>query len=63
MGFLLAFIFARIGSKRIIGGFDSFLLVLFLSVTGIVIVLRSRRLDDEGRDAELIAEFKPISIG
>jgi hypothetical protein len=59
MGFILAFIFARIGSKRVIGGFDSFFLVLFLSVIGIAIVLSSRRLDDERKDKELIEEFKP----
>jgi hypothetical protein len=58
MSFILAYIFARIGSKRVISGFDSFFLVLFLSVIGIAIVLNSRRLDDERRDKELMEEFK-----
>jgi hypothetical protein len=60
MGLLIAYIFARIGSKRVIGGFTSFFLVLFLSPIGIVVVLLSRRLNDEKRNAALIEEFKSV---
>ena len=60
MGFLIAFIFARIGSKRVVGGFTSFFLVLFLSPIGIVVVLCSRRLDDEKKNTQLIDELKPV---
>ena len=59
MGLILAFIFARIGKKRVIGGTDSFFLVLLLSVIGIAIVLSSRRLDDERMDIALQEQYRP----
>lgn len=60
MNIIVAFIFAKIGSKRVIGGFTSFLLCLFLAPVGWYLVLSSRRLDDEELDAALIIEFSPV---
>jgi len=60
MMIIAAFIFAKIGSKRVIGGFTSFLLCLFLAPAGWYLVLSSRRLDDQVLDAALIIEFSPL---
>jgi hypothetical protein len=60
---IVAFIFAKIGSKRIIGGFTSFLLCLFLAPAGWYLVLSSRRLDDHELDAALIVAFSPVKKG
>ncbi len=57
---LLAGFFAKIGSKRVIGGFTSFWWGLLQPGIGIFFVLSSRRLDDKKRDLELIEKFKPI---
>ena len=37
MGVLIAFIFAKIGSKRVIGGFTSFMLCLLIFPVGIIL--------------------------
>jgi hypothetical protein len=42
------------GSKRVIGGFDGFMLSLCLGIVGLAIVLSSRRLDDSKANAALI---------
>ena len=63
MNIIVAFIFAKIGSKRVIGGFTSFLLCLFLAPVGWYLVLSSRRLDDQESDAALIIEFSPVKKG
>ncbi|QEC76357.1 hypothetical protein [Mucilaginibacter ginsenosidivorax] len=60
MMIIVAFIFAKIGSKRVIGGVTSFLLCLFLAPAGWYLVLSSRRLDDHVLDAALIIEFSPV---
>jgi hypothetical protein len=60
MMIIVAFIFVKIGSKRVIGGFTSFLLCLFLAPAGWYLVLSSRRLDDQVSDATLIIEFSQV---
>ncbi|MFA6087374.1 hypothetical protein [Mucilaginibacter sp.] len=60
MGIVIALIFAKIGSKRIIGGVNSFLLCLLLFPLGVYLVLKSRRLDDKEADARLMKEFAPV---
>jgi hypothetical protein len=57
MGLLIALIFAKIGSKRVIGGFTSFMLCLFVLPMGIYVVLKSRKMDDKEADIALLKEF------
>ncbi|MBD1363830.1 hypothetical protein IDJ77_08400 [Mucilaginibacter sp. ZT4R22] len=57
MTLIIAFIFYKIGRKRVIGGFNSFMYGLLLWPIGIFIVLNSRRLDDEEANATLLKEF------
>jgi hypothetical protein len=57
MGLLIAFIFAKIGSKRVIGGFTSFMLCLLIGPIGIYLVFKSRRMDDKEADEALLKEF------
>jgi len=57
---LVAGFFARIGSKRVIGGFTSFFFVLLWLPIGIIFVLSSRRLNDEKANLALIEKFKAI---
>jgi hypothetical protein len=57
MNLILAFIFYRIGRKRVIGGLNGFMYGLLLWPIGIFIVLNSRRLDDEATNAALIKQF------
>jgi len=59
---LLAYWFAKIGSKRVIGGFTSFCWVLLMWPFGIPFVLASRRLDDDKRNRELIEEYRPVKM-
>jgi multisubunit Na+/H+ antiporter MnhG subunit len=61
MGLIIAIIFAKIGSKRIIGAVDSFLLCLLLAPVGIYLVLKSRRLDDSRANEALLKEYTPIT--
>ena len=56
---ILAYIFARIGSKRVIGAVDSFLLCLLIFPVGCYMVLNSRRLDDEQADKAMEKKFAP----
>ena len=57
MGIIIAFIFAKIGARRVIGGFTSFMLCLFIFPVGIYLVLKSRRMDDKEADEALLKEF------
>nr|WP_294944314.1 hypothetical protein [uncultured Mucilaginibacter sp.] len=59
MTLIIAYIFYRIGRKRVIGGFTSFVYGLLLWPIGIFIVLNSRRLDDEATNAAMIKELNP----
>ena len=43
-----------IGSKRRVGAIGGFFLGLFLSVIGLIIVLSSRRLEDDARDKIIV---------
>ena len=51
---------AYLGSKRVIGGFNGLCYGMFFGVLGILVVLSSRRLDDEQADAFLAEKYKPI---
>lgn len=55
MGLIIAVIFFKIGSKRVIGGFDSFFWCLLCPPLGIYFVLKSRRLNDDIK-AKLLME-------
>jgi hypothetical protein len=57
MNLIIAYIFYRIGRKRVIGGFNAFMWGLLLWPIGIFIVPTSRRLDDEVADQALIKQF------
>lgn len=57
MNLIIAYIFYRIGRKRVIGGFNAFLWGLLLWPIGIFIVPNSRRLDDEAANEALIKQF------
>jgi hypothetical protein len=59
MTLIIAFIFYKIGRKRVIGGFNGFMYGLLLWPIGIFVVLNSRRLDDEATNAALIKKFNP----
>ncbi|OOQ56494.1 hypothetical protein [Mucilaginibacter pedocola] len=59
MNLIIAYIFYRIGRKRVIGGFDSFVWGLIIWPIGIFFVLNSRRLDDKAADAYMIEQFGP----
>ncbi|MBS1530435.1 MAG: hypothetical protein JSU01_09020 [Bacteroidetes bacterium] len=48
---------AHLGSKRIIGWFAGLCYGMFFGIFGIMMVLSSRRLDDEQADAALIKEY------
>jgi len=61
LNLLLAFWFAKVGSKRVMGGFTSFFWGLFSPLVGIFFVFNSRRLDDQLRNQELIEKYKPHS--
>ncbi|MBD1392569.1 hypothetical protein [Mucilaginibacter glaciei] len=58
MNLILALIFFKIGSKRVIGGFDSFFWCLIFFPLGIYFVLKSRRLDDVLAAEKLAKEFE-----
>jgi hypothetical protein len=47
------------GSKRVIGGFSGFCIGAFLGILGLLLVLSSRRLDDEHASAELLEKYRP----
>ncbi|MDF2434451.1 MAG: hypothetical protein JWP44_4082 [Mucilaginibacter sp.] len=49
---------AHLGSKRLIGSFDSLMLGIFFGIFGIFIILSSRRYDDYKADAALLQKFK-----
>jgi hypothetical protein len=51
---------AQLGAKRIIGGYAGFFYGVFFGIFGIMIVLSSRRLDDERSDAMLKEKYKPV---
>ncbi len=57
MGIIIAFVFAKIGARRVIGGFTSFMLCLFIFPVGFYLVLNSRRMDDKEADDALLKEF------
>jgi hypothetical protein len=59
---LFAGYFAKKGSKRVVGGFNSFCMMMLIPQIGIFIILSSRRLDDEQKDLALIKKFKPVEI-
>ncbi len=52
--FIMAIVCAVIGSKRKVGAVGGFFLGLFLSVIGLLIVLSSKTLDAEAKDAALM---------
>jgi hypothetical protein len=51
---LMSIVCAVIGSKRRVGAVGGFFLGLFLSVIGLIIVLSSRRLEDDARDKIIV---------
>jgi multisubunit Na+/H+ antiporter MnhG subunit len=59
VGLIIAIIFAKIGSKRIIGAVDSFLLCLLIAPVGIYLILKSRRLDDSKANEALLKKSAP----
>jgi multisubunit Na+/H+ antiporter MnhG subunit len=59
VGLIIAIIFAKIGSKRIIGAVDSFLLCLLIAPVGIYLILKSRRLDDSKANEALLKKYAP----
>jgi len=56
---LMAIVCAVAGSKRRVGAVGGFFLGLFLSLIGLIIVLSSRRLEDDARDKILIQSMSP----
>jgi len=50
---------AKLGSKRIIGGFDGAVLGICFSLIGLMIIFSSRRLNDSRADEALIKKCKP----
>jgi len=60
MNLLIAYIFYKIGSKRLIGGFNSFVYGLLLWPIGIFMVLGSRRLDDQAANTFMAEKFSPV---
>jgi len=61
VGLIIAITFAKIGSKRIIGAVDSFLLCLLIAPVGIYLVLKSRRLDDSKANEALLKKYAPAA--
>jgi hypothetical protein len=51
---------AQLGSKRVIGGYAGFFYGMFFGIFGIIMVLSSRRLDDEEANAFLLEKYKPV---
>lgn len=49
------------GSKRIIGAFNGMMLGFFFSLIGIMIIMSSRKLNDEKANAALLEKYKPIN--
>jgi len=50
---------AKLGSKRVIGGFDGAIWGIFFSIFGIIIVMASRRLDDYKANIALLEKYAP----
>jgi hypothetical protein len=53
---------AYLGSKRVMGGFNGLFYGVFFSFFGILFILASRRLDDEGSNAVLLEKYKAIPV-
>ena len=49
------------GAKRVIGGFNGMMYGLLFSWIGILVILSSRKLDDEAANAILLEKYKPIN--
>jgi hypothetical protein len=64
MYFFLWLFFVRFcaysGSRRVIGGFNGLCYGALLGIFGLLIVLSSRRLDDERANAELLKKYSPV---
>jgi hypothetical protein len=48
------------GSKRIVGGLAGLFYGMFFGIFGIMMILSSRRLDDEHANAALMEKYRPL---